>query len=129
MGIWYSAIGYFTIISPLINYGLGQIQGRLTSWRYMYIVAGIITTLGALVILFFLPPDPTRAKGMTERERYIAVRSSHLSMNFFPNIEQVARLRTNNTSVRNKYFKWDQVRELVLDLKFWTLLFATFFCL
>jgi predicted MFS family arabinose efflux permease len=73
MGIWYSAIGYVTIISPLINYGLGQVTGALASWKYMYIVAGVMTTLWAFVILFFLPPDPTRAKGLSAREKYIAV--------------------------------------------------------
>jgi MFS family permease len=76
MGIWYSAIGYVTIISPLINYGLGQVQGSLSSWKYMYIVAGAMTTVWAAVILFFLPPDPTRAKGLSDRERYIAVSGS-----------------------------------------------------
>jgi MFS family permease len=35
MGIWYSATGYVSIVSPLINYGLGHIQGSLSPWRYM----------------------------------------------------------------------------------------------
>jgi MFS family permease len=37
-------------------------------------------------------------------------------------------MRVNNTSVRNKYFKWAQLRELALDSKFWIMFFATFFC-
>ncbi|KJX95695.1 hypothetical protein TI39_contig1579g00001, partial [Zymoseptoria brevis] len=31
MGIWYSAVGYVTIISPLINYGLDTITAELAS--------------------------------------------------------------------------------------------------
>lgn len=73
----------------------------------MYIVGGIITTLWSAVIYFFMPPDPIRAKGFNERERYIAV----------------ARLRTNNSGVRNTHFKKQHVLELCRDEKFW-LIFA-----
>lgn len=69
----------------------------------MYIVAGVLTILWSVVILFFMPPDPIRAKGFNERERYIAV----------------ARLRVNNSGVRNTHFKKEQVFELLLDIKFW----------
>lgn len=57
----------------------------------------------SFVILFFLPPDPIRAKIMTDRERYIAV----------------ARMRVNNSGVRNTHFKIEQLWELLLDVKFW----------
>ncbi|CAI6341514.1 unnamed protein product [Periconia digitata] len=111
MGIWYSATGYVSAIAPLINYGLGHISGGgLNSWQYMYLVAGIITILWALVILFFMPPDPIRAKGFNSRERYIAV----------------ARMRENNSGVRNTHFKAEQVWESLFDIKFW-LIFATAF--
>ena len=69
----------------------------------MYLVAGCITVLWAFVILFFMPPDPIRAKGFSERERYIAV----------------ARMRVNNSGVRNTHFKVEQLWELLRDLKFW----------
>ncbi|KIW12240.1 hypothetical protein PV08_09516 [Exophiala spinifera] len=107
MGVWYAASGFITLVSPLVNYGLGHIQGSLSPWRYMYIVGGLITVLWSVVIYFFMPPDPIRAKGFDERERYIAV----------------ARLRTNNSGVRNTHFKIQHVLELFLDEKFW-LIFA-----
>jgi hypothetical protein len=49
----------------------------------MYIVAGSITIVWSFVILWLMPPDPIRAKGFTERERYIAV----------------ARMKINNSGV------------------------------
>ncbi|KAL6709643.1 hypothetical protein ACN47E_001071 [Coniothyrium glycines] len=104
MGAWYCATGYASAVSPLINYGLGHITGGgLNSWQYMYIVAGIITVAWAFVVLFFMPPDPIRAKGFSERERYIAV----------------ARMKENNSGVRNKHFKLEQVLESLRDIKFW----------
>jgi hypothetical protein len=57
-----------------------------------------------------MPPDPIRAKGFDDRERYIAV----------------ARLRENNSGVRNTHFKAEQVWESALDIKFW-LIFAIAF--
>lgn len=43
-GLWYCCTGYVSIVSPLINYGLGHINGgSLHPWQYMYLVAGAIT--------------------------------------------------------------------------------------
>lgn len=112
MGAWYSCTGYVSMISPLINYGLGHITGSLSPWRYMYLVAGAVTALWSVVILFFMPPDPVRVKRFTDRERYIAV----------------ARMRSNNSGVRNTHFKPAQVLELVCDVKFW-IVFLTTFCI
>lgn len=112
MGVWYSSTGYISMFSPLINYGLGHIHGSLSSWRYMYIFAGCLTVVWSFLILFLMPPDPIRAKRFTERERYIAV----------------ARMRINNSGVRNTHFKKEQVWELMTDVKFWGV-FVMAFCM
>ncbi|WJG35096.1 major facilitator superfamily domain-containing protein [Fusarium oxysporum Fo47] len=103
MGIWYSCTGYVSIISPIINYGFGQINGGVSSWRYMYYFSGALTIVWGIILVFVLPPDPVRAKGFNERERYILV----------------ARLKTNNSGVRNTHLKVAQIWELLLDPKFW----------
>ncbi|KPI37123.1 putative transporter [Cyphellophora attinorum] len=112
MGSWWAAAGFVSIFAPLINYGLGHIHGALSTWKYMYTFAGSVTILWAIVIMAFLPPNPVHARGFSERERYIAV----------------ARLRTNNTGVRNTHFKPAQALELVYDARFW-LAVATAFCI
>ncbi|KAF1358167.1 MFS general substrate transporter [Lizonia empirigonia] len=99
------------MVSPLINYGLGHITGGgLSPWQYMYLVAGSITVLWSLVILFFLPPDPIRARGFSDRERYIAV----------------ARMKENNSGVRNRHFKVAQLWESLCDVKFWLIFSIAF---
>ncbi|KAI1848034.1 hypothetical protein JX265_002038 [Neoarthrinium moseri] len=105
MGIWYSCTGYVSCISPLINYGFGLIGGGVSSWRYMYFFAGALTIAWGIALYFVLPSDPIRARGFDTRERYILV----------------ARLRTNNSGVRNTHYKMDQVVELFGDLKYWLL--------
>jgi MFS family permease len=103
MGAWYCCTGYVSIVSPLINYGIGHINGSLHSWRIMYLIGGGITMLWSIAIYYLLPPDPIRAKGFTEKERYIAV----------------ARMKTNNAGIRNTHFKIEQVWDAATDVKFW----------
>lgn len=111
--IWYCCTGYVSVFSPLINYGLGQVHGGVDSWRYMYYFAGGLTITWGILLYFVLPPDPIRAKGFDERERYILV----------------ARLRSNNSGVRNTHIKMDQVREVLTDIKFWLLAAIAFLCM
>ncbi|KAL4799232.1 major facilitator superfamily domain-containing protein [Aspergillus venezuelensis] len=110
MGIWYSCTGYVSIFSPLVNYGLGHIRGSLSSWKYMYFFAGALTITWGVILNFILPPDPVSARGFSARERYISV----------------ARLRSNNSGVRNTHFKIGQVVELTTDIKFWLIFFTAF---
>lgn len=79
----------------------------------MYYFAGALTIVWGITLLFVLPPDPVRAKGFEERERYI----------------MVARLRTNNTGVRNTHLKIGQIGEMAIDVKFWLSFAIAFLCM
>lgn len=79
----------------------------------MYFFAGALTIVWGIALWFVLPPDPVRAKGFDERQRYI----------------MVARLRTNNSGVRNTHYKPRQVLELAGDLKFWVIFSIAFLCM
>ncbi|KAM3417490.1 hypothetical protein BST61_g5734 [Cercospora zeina] len=103
LGIWYSTTGYVSVFSPLVNYGLGHIEGPLSNWTYMYFFAGACTIVTGVVAWFVLQPDPVTADYLCERERYILF----------------ARLRTNNSGIRNQHWKKEQVVELFCDVKFW----------
>jgi len=76
----------------------------------MYFVAGAVTILWGIILVYLLPSDPIRAQGFNERQRYIAV----------------ARLRVNNSGVRNTHYKKGQVFELLGDGKFWLVFFIAF---
>lgn len=76
----------------------------------MYYFAGSITMAWGLALWWALPPDPVRVRGYSERERYILV----------------ARLRSNNAGVRNTHLKVGQIKELLLDSKFWTVFAISF---
>lgn len=76
----------------------------------MYYFSGALTIVWGILLYFALPPDPIRAPGFDHRQRYILI----------------ARLRNNNTGVRNTHFKSDQVWELLLDVKFWLMFSIAF---
>lgn len=76
----------------------------------MFFFAGGLTIICGILVYFVLPPDPVRARGFNERERFIAV----------------SRLRTNNSGVRNTDFKTTQATELFTDIKFWLMLLFAF---
>jgi MFS family permease len=72
-GLWYCCVGLATAVSPLINYGLGQINGPLASWKPMFLVLGAITTAWSVMLFFCLPDNPMETKGLTEPERQLAI--------------------------------------------------------
>ncbi|KAF2099177.1 MFS transporter [Rhizodiscina lignyota] len=112
MGLLWSISGYAAFVAPFINYGLGHITGGILSpWQYMYLLAGSLTVIWAFVFYFLLPSDPISAKGFNGREKYVAV----------------ARLRINNSGVRNTHWNNDQVIEAFTDVKFWIMFFILFF--
>ncbi|KAJ5669035.1 hypothetical protein N7462_010105 [Penicillium macrosclerotiorum] len=71
--LWYCCVGVATTISPLINWGLGQIHGSLDSWKPMFLVLGAITTAWSFVLFFALPDSPMTTKGLSESQRQIAM--------------------------------------------------------
>lgn len=113
VGAFGAFVGPAVILSILVNYGFGKIEGSLAPWKIMFLFAGAVTVAWGLLIPFILPADPISARGLTARERYIAV----------------ARIRSNNAGVRNTHIKPEQVKETLTDLKFWLCFFFTVFCL
>lgn len=103
-GFWYSCVGVATAISPLINYGLGQIHGSLPSWKPIFLILGGVTILWSIVLFFFLPDDPMTSKRLTDAERHIAIR----------------RLERNNAGTVSHEFNKAQFFEAFRDYKLYS---------
>jgi MFS family permease len=106
-GFWYSCVGVATAISPLINYGLGQIHGSLPSWKPIFLILGGITVLWSIVLFFFLPDNPMTSKHLTDAERQIAIR----------------RLERNNAGTVSHEFNKSQFFEAFRDYKLYSCFF------
>ncbi|TID24483.1 hypothetical protein E6O75_ATG02848 [Venturia nashicola] len=105
MGIWVGSAGLGYILAGIASFGIGHIEGSLSSWRYMFLIWGAVTTTWGIVIFFLLPDTPLKAGFLTERER----------------MGVVERVRENETGIENKKFKKEQFIEAMCDLKTWLL--------
>ena len=103
-GLWYSCVGVATTLSPLINYGLGQIHSSLTTWKPLFLVLGSVTVVWSFVLFFCLPDSPLTTKGLTEDERAIALR----------------RLERNNAGTISRTFNKAQFFEAFRDFKLYS---------
>ncbi|KAK5327648.1 hypothetical protein LTR20_002851 [Exophiala xenobiotica] len=110
--IWYTSTGLGGLIGSLLIYGIGHIQGKLSPWKYQYLILGAFTILWGVLIFIVLPDNPVKARFLTQEERVIAVE----------------RMRQEQTGIENKTFKFYQVKEALVDPKTW-IMFATTFCL
>ncbi|CAA21238.1 Membrane transporter [Schizosaccharomyces pombe] len=95
---WYAFNGIAQIIGSILSYGLGHIHGKVASWRYVFIVIGLMS-LGWGVVFVFIPSNPSKARFLSSREKRIALE----------------RVRDNRTGLENKQFKWKHAYEAFLD--------------
>ncbi|KAK4498815.1 hypothetical protein PRZ48_009325 [Zasmidium cellare] len=101
MGLWYTANGLGIALGGLLGFGIGNIKGSLPSWKYEFLIIGALCCVWGIVMMVFLPDSPVTAKGLSTREKRVAVE----------------RLRGDQTGVENKSFKGYQVWEAVGDYK------------
>lgn len=89
----------------LIGYAVGNITTGLPRWMYVFIIFGAVSVATGIWSLLVLPDLPSTARFLTERERAIAVE----------------RVAANRQGVKNRHFKWYQVKQAALDPKTWLL--------
>ncbi|KAK4501775.1 hypothetical protein PRZ48_007584 [Zasmidium cellare] len=102
---YYCTNGIATMFGGLIGYAVGHINGGLPRWMYVFIIFGALSLAGGVYALITLPDMPSKAKFLTERERYIAV-------------ERVAK---NRQGVKNSNFSKHQAVQTFTDPKTWIL--------
>ncbi|KAL2818558.1 major facilitator superfamily domain-containing protein [Aspergillus granulosus] len=105
IGIWHSGYGVGVATGGLLGYAIGHIKGALPSWKYEFLVIGALCAAWGIVIFIFLPDSPVNARLFTKRERQMVVE----------------RMRNDQTGIENKYLKWYQVKEALLDYKLYIL--------
>lgn len=108
IGIWFSATGFGVAFGGLLGYGIGSIKGALASWKYEFLIIGALCSLWGLIIVFFLPDSPITSKYLNEEERVLLL----------------TILKSNQTGIESKKFKWDQMKECLTDLKVYILFFG-----
>ncbi|KAL2704397.1 hypothetical protein AAEP93_005468 [Penicillium crustosum] len=101
--IWFSMNGVANILGGLIAYGIGHLHAALPAWKFPFIIFGSITVAWGIIFILVTPSNPTKARWLSEREKEVAV----------------LRVVENETGIDNKTFKMEQVKEALLDPRFW----------
>lgn len=102
MGLWYSGIGFATIIGSPIAWALDSptaATGVLSNWQLLYVVFGALTVALAVCFYFLVPDSQLTAKFLSPAERVMAIH----------------RIRSNQQGIGNRHFKPYQAWELVKD--------------
>ncbi|KAJ7056873.1 major facilitator superfamily domain-containing protein [Mycena amicta] len=104
--IWYCGLGTAQMLGGLISWGFQQVlHEAISGWRIMFIVLGSATIVVGIWALISMPDSPMEVSWLTEAEKRIAIQ----------------RVAVNQTGIKNTHFKWQHLRELVLDPQIWLL--------
>ena len=98
---YYCSLGIATMFGGLLGYAIGHINTGLEKWQYVFLIFGAISIVTGFANLLFLPDIPTTAKFLNPRQRQVAVQ----------------RLAANRQGVKNRNFKWYQVKQAFIDPK------------
>ncbi|KAG7795040.1 hypothetical protein KL929_004505 [Ogataea haglerorum] len=102
-GIWFAGNDAGAIVGSFLSFGLGHITGKLSPWRYIFIVYGCITFVWSFALFFFLPDSPSKASFLTEAEK------------------QFYAENMKNQKVENDW-SWDELFSCAKDINLWLLL-------
>lgn len=75
----------------------------IPGWKVLFLFLGSVTMALGVLLYIFLPDSPLTARFLTEQERVLAIE----------------RIRSNNSGIGTKKYKWYQVREALLDPLTW----------
>ncbi|KAI0150804.1 MFS general substrate transporter [Xylariaceae sp. FL1272] len=112
-GIWFAGNSVGGIVSSLLAYGIGHIQDNVGPWRWMFIILGVLTFLLGVAVLLFLPDSIATAKFLSHEDRQWAA-------------DRVVIAGTGRTE--KSAWKWDQMRECLIDPKTWLIWSIALLC-
>ncbi|KAF4158451.1 hypothetical protein CNMCM6936_002509 [Aspergillus lentulus] len=104
-GIWFCGNSISMIIGNLVAVGIWQIKTGLQSWKWLFIIFGIITFLWGILMFFRLPDTPNTATFLTDEEKLLAIE----------------RLKANKAGYKRNTIDTAQIIEAFVDPKTWLL--------
>ncbi|KAK8042879.1 hypothetical protein PG994_013362 [Apiospora phragmitis] len=118
IGLFYTAASLSGAFGGLLARGLAEIasRGGLSSWRWIFVIEGLLTVVVAIAVYFFLPNGLADAKFLTPEEREFAMRRVHGS----------GRGDSLHEREANEKFNWSEVRRGIFSFLTWSTAIAYF---
>ena len=102
-GLWFSFNGWAQIVGGTIAYGISKGtqsgQSALAGWRIMFLWTGLTTSAFGVLLFFFMPDNPLKARFLSPKERILVIE----------------RIRGNQQGIGNRHFKKYQFIEALKD--------------
>ncbi|KAA1466189.1 MFS general substrate transporter [Dentipellis sp. KUC8613] len=107
---FYVMNGLTQIFGGFVAYGISFYDGhRIAPWKIVYLVLGGLAIIVGACVLIWMPDSPVHAQLLTPEERIAALE----------------RVRDDQGGTENKRLKWDQVKEVLLDVRTWLIVLTT----
>ncbi|KAH6697334.1 major facilitator superfamily domain-containing protein [Plectosphaerella plurivora] len=105
VSLFFSAASLAGAFGGVLAYGIGRMRGVVwaNSWRWIFILEGIVTVLVGVVAYWFIQNYPDTATFITEEERKF-IR---------------AKLAAHSDATNHEEFNWAGVKEALKDVKCW----------
>ncbi|KAK6853681.1 hypothetical protein PG995_010493 [Apiospora arundinis] len=118
IGLFYTAASLSGAFGGLLARGLAEIgsRGGLSSWRWIFVIEGLLTVVVAVVVYFILPNGIADAKFLTPEEREYAMRRVHGS----------GRGDSIHERESHEKFTWSEVRRGIFSFLTWSTAIAYF---
>lgn len=115
VGIWFAVCGAAQMFGGYFAYGVATHVGNdpsaaLKGWQIIFLFLGLLTALVGVSFWFIMPDSPAVAKFLSTEEKAL-----HLE-----------RIRGNEQGIGSQDFKWEHVKEAVLDPMTWLYAFWIF---
>lgn len=94
------------ILGGIFGHLIGLINGKLPTWKYLFIIYGAVTVLYSVILFFILPDNIETAWFLNKREKQIAYL-------------RVVGNQTGTTHDTSKPFNFNHVKECLLDPKYY----------
>ncbi|KAK8052229.1 hypothetical protein PG993_003614 [Apiospora rasikravindrae] len=118
IGLFYTAASLSGAFGGLLARGLAEIgtRGGLSSWRWIFVIEGLLTIAVAIAVYFILPNGLADAKFLSPEEREFAMRRVHGS----------GRGDSLHERESNEKFSWSEVRRGIFSFLTWSTAIAYF---
>ncbi|KAH6660757.1 major facilitator superfamily transporter [Truncatella angustata] len=108
IGLFYTAASLSGAFGGLLAYGIAQIghRGGLSSWRWIFVLEGLLTALVGIATFFLLPNGLSTAKFLTPEERQFALNRLRSSTDQSNAREHEATEKFSWSEVARGVFSW-----------------------
>ncbi|KAJ3793024.1 major facilitator superfamily domain-containing protein [Lentinula aff. detonsa] len=105
-GTWFAGNSFGGFVASVLAYAIGQVEGSIAPWQWLFIIFGVATGLWGIIMLFTLPDSIESSPFLSEEEK------KHV-------LDKVSQEGTGKTNRMTSIWRSEQAIECLIDPKTW----------